>query len=215
VTYIYKNFTAISLEKQMRIMNAAYEEFARHGYKKASTNKIIEDAKIGKGMLFHYFGSKEGLYNYLLEYAAAFFKEYFGNIDEKISDVDFIEKYRILSKIKLEAYLKNPYIFEFITKIYFDPKEQDLSDKARTVYDEICAMRTEALAVLSSDKGTADFRTDLDVLKSKNYITWCFEGYSQQLLARINGIDLTEIDFTPYWAEFDEILDDLKKLFYK
>ncbi|WP_443110722.1 TetR/AcrR family transcriptional regulator [Caloramator sp. mosi_1] len=50
-------------------MKAAIEEFAKEGYKNASTNKIVETACISKGILFHYFKSKKGLYIETIKYA--------------------------------------------------------------------------------------------------------------------------------------------------
>jgi len=118
-----ERFTALNPEKQMRIINAAYKEFARHGYKKASTNRIVESAGIGKGMLFYYFGSKLELYNFLLEYAVSFFNQYFGKLRAKPANSDFFEQYKIAGKIKLKAYAANPYIFEFYTKIFYNPED--------------------------------------------------------------------------------------------
>ena len=46
--------------KRQRILDAAIREFAEHGYDKASTNSIVKEAGIAKGLLFHYFGSKKG-----------------------------------------------------------------------------------------------------------------------------------------------------------
>ncbi len=41
---------------------AALIEFADKGYKKASTNTIVREANVSKGLLFHYFTSKRDLY---------------------------------------------------------------------------------------------------------------------------------------------------------
>ena len=55
-------FLALDQDKQDRILNAAMEEFARNGYKNTSTNKIVKQAGISKGLLFHYFSNKKELY---------------------------------------------------------------------------------------------------------------------------------------------------------
>jgi len=49
----------IEPEKRDRILNAAIEEFASFPFEKASTNHIVAKAGISKGLLFHYFGSKQ------------------------------------------------------------------------------------------------------------------------------------------------------------
>ena len=51
------------------ILAAALEEFARRGYKGASTNRVAEAAQVAKGLIFRHFGSKEGLFDAALERA--------------------------------------------------------------------------------------------------------------------------------------------------
>ena len=45
-----------------KILNAAIEEFCEHGYAGTSTTRIMRAAGCNIRMLYHYFGSKEGLY---------------------------------------------------------------------------------------------------------------------------------------------------------
>ena len=53
-----EKFNSLDEEKRQKILDAALMEFAEHGYEKASTNRIVKEAGIGKGMLFYYFKSK-------------------------------------------------------------------------------------------------------------------------------------------------------------
>ena len=43
--------------------------FAEYGYDATSTDQIVQEAGISKGILFHYFGSKKNLYLYIVRYA--------------------------------------------------------------------------------------------------------------------------------------------------
>lgn len=45
-----------------RIIAESLREFARVGFTQASTNAIAQRAGVGKGLLFHYFSNKEGLF---------------------------------------------------------------------------------------------------------------------------------------------------------
>ncbi|STY42091.1 HTH-type transcriptional repressor AcnR [Listeria booriae] len=56
-------------DKRAKILDVAVEEFASHGYKAASTNRICEVAGVSKGLIFHYFGSKEKLYTAAVTYS--------------------------------------------------------------------------------------------------------------------------------------------------
>ncbi|MPR74581.1 TetR/AcrR family transcriptional regulator, partial [Listeria monocytogenes] len=59
-------------EKRLKILEAAMEEFTEKGYQAASTNKICAKAGVSKGLIFHYFGSKEKLYVAAVSYAVDF-----------------------------------------------------------------------------------------------------------------------------------------------
>ena len=47
---------------RQRILEAAREEFARHGYDGASLNMACAEKGISKGIVYHYFASKDELY---------------------------------------------------------------------------------------------------------------------------------------------------------
>ena len=62
-----KKFFELPLEKQERIIKAAYIVFAHDNYKIASVSKIADAGGISKSLLFHYFQNKKDLYLYLWE----------------------------------------------------------------------------------------------------------------------------------------------------
>ena len=54
---------------KQKIYQAALAEFTKHGYGGARVDSIAERAGVNKRMLYHYFGSKDGLFLYVLEQA--------------------------------------------------------------------------------------------------------------------------------------------------
>ena len=54
-------------ETRRRILAAALEEFAEKGIDGARVDRIAERSQSNKRMLYHYFGSKEGLYQAVLQ----------------------------------------------------------------------------------------------------------------------------------------------------
>ena len=48
--------------------NATLKEFGKHEFEKVSTNTIVKNAVISKGLLFHYFENKKSLVEYLEDY---------------------------------------------------------------------------------------------------------------------------------------------------
>ena len=63
-------FFDLSKEKQDRIINGSLKIICRYGYRHASTDEIVAEAGISKGLLFHYFISKKGLFRFLYDYSA-------------------------------------------------------------------------------------------------------------------------------------------------
>lgn len=57
-----ERFYSLPKEKQNEIINAAYEVFSGHSYKKSAVGKIAEEAGISKSLLFYYFRDKKDLY---------------------------------------------------------------------------------------------------------------------------------------------------------
>ena len=56
--------------KKDDIINAAFEEFSRYDYDRASINSIIENSKTSKGTFYHYFSNKVDLYLELVRIAS-------------------------------------------------------------------------------------------------------------------------------------------------
>jgi len=105
-------FFDLNSEKQDRMINAALKMFAKNGYKHASTDDIVKEAGISKGLLFHYFGSKMGLYSFLLDYSVKYMNfEFSRTIGEEKDYFTFFEKYETA---KLNVLRNYPYMNEFI-----------------------------------------------------------------------------------------------------
>jgi len=95
-----------------RILDAAKREFAKNGLGGARVDVIAEKAKANKRMIYHYFGSKEGLFQTVLENAYIDIRtaEQRLNLDH-LAPRDALER---LVRFTWEYYLRNP---EFITLV--------------------------------------------------------------------------------------------------
>ena len=65
-------FFDLKKEKQDRMINAALKVFAINGYRHASTDDIVKEAGISKGLLFHYFANKLGVYQFVYDYSVRY-----------------------------------------------------------------------------------------------------------------------------------------------
>lgn len=205
-----EKFENLDKEKQQRILEAAMKEFAENGYEQASTNRIVKEAGIGKGMLFYYFKSKKELYEYLLAYSMDIVvNEYFHLIDT--NEADFVERLKQAAEVKMQVQTTYKHVFNFMGTFILK-KEEELPPEVQKRYEELQA---QGNALLYEGIDTSLFRKDIDTEKAFKLIRWSIEGYQQELLLKLEGQKMTGIDFDPYWQEFYEYLDILKKTFYK
>ena len=205
-----KKFKGLDEEKQHKILDASLKEFAEHGYERASTNRIVKEAGIGKGMLFYYFNSKKDLYEFLAEYSLDYMVEkYFDRVD--VREPDFIERLKQTAQVKLEAQTENKNVFNFLGTFMLSA-DFELPPHIQKKYEDL---QTRGNAMLYEGIDVTLFRNDVDVEKAFKLIRWSIEGYQNELLQRLKGQNMASIDFDPYWKEFYEYLEILKKSFYK
>jgi len=211
VVRITDKFKGLDQERQNRILRAAFQEFGEHGYDKASTNRIVKEAGISKGMLFYYFNNKQELFQDLLEIGINYIlDEYLSRIDE--GPQDFFERYRQASILKLEALSKQPEMLQFFTCIYLKKVPDFLTPE---IHARLTEMRTLLLTKLSANVDTSRFRKDIPQEKSIQLIGWCMDGYEKMLTAKMETVLNSELDLQSYFADYYEYLDLLRTVFYE
>ena len=57
-------------DTRQHILQAALRQFAHSGYAGASVQAIVDEARVTKPVLYYHFGSKEGLYTALIDWAS-------------------------------------------------------------------------------------------------------------------------------------------------
>ena len=106
-------FFELKQEKQDRIINAALTVFAQSSYRHASTDDIVKKAGISKGLLFHYFTSKLGLYEFLFDYSARFMLLEFSREVER-SETDFFALAGQVERARMQVMRIYPYMQQFL-----------------------------------------------------------------------------------------------------
>ena len=110
-----EKFLELKKERQDRMINAALKVFSEYGYYHASTDEIVKNAEISKGLLFHYFGSKIGIYAFLYDYATRFVTlELTANVEK--NENGYFELYHQILSAKVAAMSQYPYIFLYLNK---------------------------------------------------------------------------------------------------
>lgn len=209
---MYDKFEQLTKEKQNRILNAAFTEFAQKGYKLASTDTIAKEAEISKGSLFLYFKNKKGMFIYLFDYAVQkTSKEFFERVD--FNEPDMLNRYKGAILVKLSVMKDNPSIYEFITRVTLEEVEE-----LKSIIDErVKEIAQSGYARLFSDIDYSLFKEGIDKQKAINIILWTLEGYSNSLLNKYRKTKmlLSDFDYNQILKEIDEYLYVLKTCLYK
>ena len=197
----------IDEEKKERIINAALDEFGSNDFDKASTNNIVKNAGISKGLLFHYFDNKKSLYEYLEKYVI---ETVISTLQENLdwNETDFFNRLKQVAMIKGRLSLRFPSIFDFFTYII---KDKD--------YNEILKYREDFAPgllekVYSHNIDYSKFKPGLDMEKTMKIINWVIEKYSLELLEELTNSNRAW-DYQKINKEFEEYMDILREAFYK
>lgn len=197
-------FYLLPVEKQQRIINAAYRVFVENNYKKAPMSEIASEGNISKSLLFHYFENKKELYLYLwnnsIEANHKVMKEY------KVMDsTNFFEmiKRSLLAKCSLmQTY---PYLYLFSLKAYYE-QEPDIRDAIQSSY-QVASNHSEDMIWNNID--LSEFRQDIDIKLIYQEILWIADGYIRQMLScgELNPVQMK--------ADFERMIEQWKKVYLK
>jgi len=210
----FEKFLSLEKEKQERIINAAMKEFLV-GYKKASTDNIVREAGISKGLLFHYFGTKERLYDFLIDYAIdTIQREYLDLIN--LFQTDILDSIWQLSLLKQDLSMRLPSAFDFITGVYVNLSTENKPTNGKLIrFKEIQAT---TMAEIYSHADLSLFRDDIDPKTALEIIGWALTGFAE---SKITGIPLEQIgknsreNYDLYVEELKKILGIFRLCFYK
>lgn len=142
------HFQSLEQGKRERILNAGYQIFGRHGYRKAATADIAKAAGISKAMLFYYFTSKKEMYLDLMQESSDLLVDTIYMNPESIS-TDFFERLLEVSRIKIEALKKRPFLIQFLYSA-FGETDPEVYDELKVYFSAGDVMRNEMM-ILNTD----------------------------------------------------------------
>lgn len=176
--------------RRAAIIAAAIREFAAAGYGAASTNRIVEAAGVSKGLLFHYFGDKKGLY---VEAVLSSITQLMHRFDERLGPTshDLFDRLRQYALAKWTLIEEDPSIFAFLQEAMADPPAE-LQAALQAATAEIAA---STYARLFQEIDTGTFRPGVTVEQAMHLISWTFDGLGKQYvtLLRQQPLDLGSV----------------------
>ena len=206
---MYAKFENLDEEKRERILKAAMKEFSHKGYDQASTNEMVKEADIAKGLLFHYFKSKKQLFFYIYDHCIErITSELYAS--SSMEEQDFFVKIRLAQQAKLELLNKYPDMFKFVQVAYMDE-----SPAIRLEMEQ----KNQKLINLSANKmfesiDRTKFKDGLDIQMVINIVFWSLEGYSNSYMLTVKQTRAAN-DFSKAFEDVNEYIKLFKECFYK
>jgi AcrR family transcriptional regulator len=204
---------SIDPEKRDRIVNAAIEEFAAFPYEKASTNHIVEQAGISKGLLFHYFGSKKELYETLIRFV---FTTMYTSIMERIdwNETDLFDRLEQVTAVKMKISRMYPHMFDFMKTIAMHKRIDNL-EGAFVLYREFGLNFEQVYKdMYTKNIDYTKFRDPSTIAESIDIVRWSLEKYAEELLMKFCMDDGAKIDFDQLEASLKHYVGVMKQAFY-
>lgn len=203
-------FLNLNPEKQERILNAAMQEFAQKGYANASTNEIVKQAGISKGLLFHYFKNKKQLYLFLFNhFVEVLMEEFFEEMD--FSERDIFERLKNIMILKTRITTKYPEVFNFMMSAHLE-QAADIKDE---LDNSTAEMLQSSYSRIFENIDVSRFREGIDLPRTFNIIMWTLEGFSNQAIEKAKQLKNGRWDFDEAFKEAEIYVEMLKDSFYK
>ncbi|HWQ96957.1 MAG TPA: helix-turn-helix domain-containing protein [Clostridia bacterium] len=184
--------------RQERVVNAAWEIFARFGYRKSSMQDIAEVAGVSKSVLFKYHGTKENLYRAVFwratdEIAAADASAKAGRVE---GETVFSAMRRTVDA-RMRLFARAPFVFSFSYAAVYD---EDPLPKAL-----VAEAFARAGIIGGTDAAYAGLREDITPAQAKQMIFWISQGFLEE--KRRMGLEPEQLR-----QEFSEWIDVMERL---
>ena len=176
---MYENFERIPPDEQQRILQACLEEFALHGYEKASTNAMVKRANIPKGTLFFYFSSKKDLYLYVIDRAVERFVAFINQANAELPS-DLFERLLYRGKIRFQFAFREPTLYQFFYHAFLKSPEA-IQSELQSRYSTYASISRQ---FLYEGLDRSKFKDDIDIEQAIELVYLALEG----ILSRYAGL---------------------------
>jgi len=193
-----RKFLSLPQEKQNRIVDAAMTLFGEVGYKKAYISEIAAASGISKALVFHYFGSKKGLYSYLVYYTGKIVMTE-AQHERDTANKDFFERAITTIRFRLSIKSRYPAMNVFMESVFNEDEPEVAADIER-----LLAIAKDMHSKVEIIEGEASlFKDGIDPLQ----IVELVEKYTEGVVYEWNSN--TSIDDA--MADVTKCLDMLRK----
>lgn len=147
-------------ESIRKILHAARSVFASGGFGGARVDEVAHQAGVSKNLIYHYFGSKEGLYLAVLETELAAMRAYQDALQLDLLDPE--QAMRQLIAHTFDYFVATPELLSLMnTENLLQARNLKVSTEVHALYDTILA-RLQAVIERGIEQGL--FRRDVDLV---------------------------------------------------
>ena len=196
-----EKFFDLKREKQDRIINAGLKVFAKNGYRHATTDDIVKEAGISKGLLFHYFNNKAGAYTFLMDYSVRFLLFELSR-SVKVETTDFFQLCRQIEYGKLQVLKNYPYMQAFLDKAFEEVCSEDLQECE--VQKEVYRDKLEADYTQASDY---EFKNGTNLVQMKKLMEYVVKGITSE------NMTLDSVQPEDMYRQIDEYIDMVGRIY--
>ena len=151
-----EKFFDLKKEKQDRMINGAMKVFALNGFARASTDEMVKEAGVSKGLWFHYFDNKIGLYTFVVDYAIKYVNmEMSAGFSAESND--FFDTTLAIEKVKMSVRRSYPYVPLFLTSL-----DKETNEEALEAVGEYIALYRERIQSIYEQVDRSEFAPFVD-----------------------------------------------------
>ena len=197
-------------DKNLRhaIIVSAFKHFSTQPYHKVSTNLIVEDAGVSKGLLFHYFKDKKTLYITLYDLAwKTIFKDVFEHLDLKQKCL-FI-RFRDYILLKSKSLQNHKTLSLFIKQVHLHQDPEIFKERSMRYLN----YQENAYRKIFDNIDTTLFRPDLDLQDTYKIFIWTLQRVTNEW-EKQNAENPVEYALPVLEKELSHYIQFFEKAFY-
>lgn len=193
----------LQLYEKEKIFDACLSAFARHGYKKTTTEMLAKAAGISKSLIFHHFKTKKNLYFSILEYCFEKLAEEL-KIDSIKDYPDFFEAVDKFARLKLCYFQDHPDVYKLAYEAFYSTPPElkaDIDEK----YGPLIAENTKVLESLFEK---VPIRKGIDRKEAFDLIMATSEHFENRFLSEVTDLEAIDIEYA------QSLIDKMNRFFH-
>ncbi len=165
-------------ERKNQLIKAASKRFSKLGYYKTTLEEVARDIRIGKATIYHYFTSKDELYNAVLEWES-------NDIIEKIKSIFNDETIDISERFIKYFELKNNILSDnkIISLLFIRKISSELNEKESELLERLIADESKIIGLVMSFLNREQIeKYDDKIPKELVYLSWMISVINNKLI---------------------------------